>query len=318
MKVLTSDGYNHLMDRFRHPYKNAVIIGDSLSKGFYNGTEHAGEGAGEQTCKALGITNYQNVAVSGSGYGVGGSNTFPNQWNRVTNKSDVDLVLVIGGVNDTNGTNVLNGLTTLLDSIADTAPKARTFVFPVAGGRGLKIDGNLQWVLETLIKYPYYQSRNKRVNIIQGVHRWGTSLEDSDCDGYIHLFKSGYEKWGKIAAHVIANNADSYWPFYMEELIPVTYGGDPLFSEVQQAHIWECNGITHFSIRANLQRQVDDGKYVFQFTSLQGYGGNHWFSANKSGKEIQLVFDDGGVKATFGDLTTGWLIASGSWVSGTI
>jgi lysophospholipase L1-like esterase len=123
-------------------YHNAVIIGDSLSKGYYDGKEHDGQGIGENICSMLGVTTVQNLAVSGSGYTVGGTNTFPKQWDRAANKSDVDLVLVIGGVND-NNTDCSAAVTQLLNSIATDAPEAVTYVFPVAGGLGLGIHNRM-------------------------------------------------------------------------------------------------------------------------------------------------------------------------------
>lgn len=77
------------MDKWRNAgnrWHNAVIIGDSLCKGYYSGAEHAGQGIGDVICKNLGIDTVQNMAVSGSGFTVGGDNTFVQQWNRVSNK----------------------------------------------------------------------------------------------------------------------------------------------------------------------------------------------------------------------------------------
>lgn len=245
-------------------YHNAVIIGDSLSKGYYDGKEHDGQGIGENICSMLGVTTVQNLAVSGSGYTVGGTNTFPKQWDRAANKSDVDLVLVIGGVND-NNTDCSAAVTQLLNSIATDAPEAVTYVFPVAGGLGLGIHNRMTCLHSiNTAALALTATTNGRVVLMQGVHRWGQMIPTTAADGHIHMKQAGYQIWANIAAKLIRTGQNTYWPEYSRDLKVVEPGGTSIFDQVQAAKLTEQNGTVTLTIRAHAARTVNIGYGLFE------------------------------------------------------
>lgn len=188
------------------------------------------------TMNFAGIDTVQNMAVSGSGFTVGGDNTFVKQWERVSNQSNVDLVLVIGGVNDNNA-DCSAAVTQLLNAIKQKAPKATTYVFPVAGGLGMGLHEH-HFALHTISHATLAQTAttNRRVVLMQGVHRWGQMIREDEADGYIHMKQAGYQKWAAIATRLIKNGQNTFWPTFARDLTVTPVSGDTLFDQTQRAH----------------------------------------------------------------------------------
>jgi len=307
------------LDKWRNAgnrWHNAVIIGDSLCKGYYSSAEHAGQGIGDVICKNLGIDTVQNMAVSGSGFTVGGDNTFVKQWNRVSNKNNVDLVLVIGGVND-NNTDCSAAVTQLLNSINTYAPNATTYVFPVAGGRGMGLHEHIT-ALHTISLATISQTttKNQRVVLMQGVHRWGQMIGDGEADGYIHMKQAGYQKWASIATRLMLNGQNTFWPNFSRDLSVNNPSGDALFDQIQRARIVESNGTITLQITAHTKRAIDSGYTVFKK--------DNYFMSNIQGKFIGLnvngcaiSVEDGGIKMQMAQFPRDrWVLVETSWTAG--
>lgn len=307
------------LDKWRNAgnrWHNAVIIGDSLCKGYYSSAEHAGQGIGDVICKNLGIDTVQNMAVSGSGFTVGGDNTFVKQWNRVSNKNNVDLVLVIGGVND-NNTDCSAAVTQLLNSINTYAPNATTYVFPVAGGRGMGLHEHIT-ALHTISLATISQTttKNQRVVLMQGVHRWGQMIDDGEADGYIHMKQAGYQKWASIATRLMLNGQNTFWPNFSRNLSVNNPSGDALFDQIQRARIVESNGTITLQITAHTKRAIDSGYTVFKK--------DNYFMSNIQGKfiglnvnECAISVEDGGIKMQMAQFPRDrWVLVETSWTAG--
>lgn len=307
------------LDKWRNAgnrWHNAVIIGDSLCKGFYSSAEHAGQGIGDVICKNLGIDTVQNMAVSGSGFTVGGDNTFVKQWERVSNKSNVDLVLVIGGVNDNNA-DCSAAVTQLLNAIKQNAPKATTYVFPVAGGLGMSLHEH-HFALHTISHATLAQTAttNRRVVLMQGVHRWGQMIGEDEADGYIHMKQAGYQKWAAIATRLIKNGQNTFWPTFARDLTVTPVSGDTLFDQTQRARMVESNGTITLQITAHSKRAIDAGFTIFKKDAyFMNNVQDKFIGLNVNGCAISV--GTGGIKMQMAQFPRDrWLLVETSWVAG--
>lgn len=307
------------LDKWRNAgnrWHNAVIIGDSLCKGFYSSAEHAGQGIGDVICKNLGIDTVQNMAVSGSGFTVGGDNTFVKQWECVSNKSNVDLVLVIGGVNDNNA-DCSAAVTQLLNAIKQKAPKATTYVFPVAGGLGMGLHEH-HFALHTISHATLAQTAttNRRVVLMQGVHRWGQMIGEDEADGYIHMKQAGYQKWAAIATRLIKNGQNTFWPTFARDLTVTPVSGDTLFDQTQRARMVESNGTITLQITAHSKRAIDAGFTIFKKDAyFMNNVQDKFIGLNVNGCAISV--GTGGIKMQMAQFPRDrWLLVETSWVAG--
>lgn len=299
-------------------WHNAVIIGDSLCKGYYDGAEHAGQGIGDFICLILGITQVQNMAVSGSGFTVGGGNNFYGQWTRVQNKQNVDLVLVIGGVNDGN-VDCENAVIQLLSSIQQDAPNARTYVFPVAGGLGLGLYDHYA-ALHTINCGVLTSTGdvNKNVVLMQGCHRWGQMIATNETDGTIHMNLGGYSKWARIAAKLIKEGCNTFWPCYARDLNVINpSSGDPVFDQVKMARFIECNGTITLQIIAHTQRPIDTNYILFRPDPyLCSDTETKYFACNINAGSYLTVEDRGFTMQISQFPTDQWIFINTSWIAG--
>lgn len=297
-------------------WRNAVIIGDSLCKGHYSSADHDGQGIGDVVCRILGIASVQNVAVSGSGFTVGGTNTFINQWNRVTNKADVDLVLVIGGVNDNNN-DCGAACTQLVNAIRTSAANARIYVFPVAGGLGLGLAGHytaLHSINNAIIALP---GQHRGVVLMQGCHRWGQMIAESQADGTIHMRKEGYEAWARIAARLMLSGQNVFWPEYARDLNVTSISKDPLFDQIQCKRFIEVNGTITLQIRAHTGRAIDTGFTVFTADKYLCGDITTKYLQCGAGLDSYLTVESGGLKVQMAQLPKDkWVLIESSWIAG--
>lgn len=297
-------------------WHKAVIIGDSLSKGYYNNTEHAGQGIGDVICSNLGISDVQNVAVSGSGYTVG-TTTFPKQWDNVTDKADVDLVLVIGGVND-NNVDCGPACTQLLNKIRQESPNATTYVFPIAGGLGLGLHDHYT-ALHSInnAALALTDTTNPRVVLMQGVHRWGQMIAESDADGYIHMKDAGYRKWASIATKLMLTGHNTFWPEYARDLTVTSISGDPIFDQIQRKRFAEANGVITLQIIAHTGRAIDAGFTVFPADKYLCSNIQTKYLAVNAVTNCYLSVSTEGLKVEMANLPKDkWVMIEASWAAG--
>lgn len=292
-------------------WKHVVFIGDSMSKGFYSGTEHPTAALPYLVNQIFGWTNMENKAVSGSGYDVG--TNFRVQWDQVSNKSDVDAVFVIGGVND-NDNDVWSSAKVLYDTIMAQAPKARIIVLPILGGVGLGLQGHVR-CLESIKQAAL---ANRHAIVVGGVHRWGTFLDRSAADGYIHVTAEGYAAYANIIAQMLFEQETEMWPTRTVTCSQPIIAGDPIWKSFD-ASIAESNGIVQLRLHAQSGRRIDAGVGVVDTSTIPWWAGGgaleKWLPTGLDSH--YLLIGQNKISLQFGSLEADqWIIGDWSWMAG--
>ena len=249
--------------------------------------------------------------VSGSGYDV--STNFLTQWNRVSNKSDVDAVFVIGGVND-NDKDVWRAAKTLYDTIAAQAPKARIIVLPILGGVGLGLQGHVK-CLESIRQAAL---ANRHAIVVEGVHRWGVFLDKSAADGYIHVMADGYATYANIIAQMLDTQKSEVWPTRTMTCAQAAIAGDPIWKKFDSS-ITESNGIVQFRLHAQSGRAIDAGVGIVDTNPIPWWaGGNAREKWLPTGLDSHYVLvGPNKISLQFGQLASDqWIIGDWSWLAG--
>lgn len=292
-------------------WKHVVFLGDSMSKGFYSGTEHAASAIPSLVGRIFGWPKVENRAVSGSGYGV--STNFRSQWDLVSNKSDVDAVFVIGGVND-NDNDVYGAAKALYDAITSQAPKARIIVLPVLGGVGLGMQGHVK-CLESIRNAAL---TNRHAIVVDGVHRWGTFLSGDAADGYIHVMADGYAVYADIIAQLLSDQRTEMWPTRTVTCTQAHIEGDPIWKSFESS-ITESNGVVQFRLHAQSGRPIDAGVGVVDTGTIPWWaGGNAREKWLPTGLDSHYVLvGPNKISLQFGSLAAEqWIIGDWSWLAG--
>lgn len=289
-------------------YRHMVAIGDSWGEGYYKGAKHRGSGWPEKLAAILQVGQLDNMCVSASGFlNAGDSKTFPQQWDAVTSKSDVDLVVVLGGQNDASSGKDLGQLATTLDGMvsrimADTAGGADVHVFPMCLSYGEKLGskkfGEDQYTLpRRLTAYQALKSTGALVGpgtrgktlVHDGCYRWGFAVgrSDSDTDG-AHLLEAGYARTARMMASCIVGRND-YWPVFASGFADSNIPGTWRYNMIEEQHGtlliscvvdytaklsngWKVTTLPDWAVPANshyIQPGIDPGKY---FLSVDGGG----------------------------------------------
>lgn len=291
-------------------WKHVVFLGDSMSKGFYSGTEHADAAIPYLVGRIFGWPTVENKAVSGSGYGVG--TNFLTQWDQVSRKDDVDAVFVIGGVNDNN--DVWSQAKTLYDTIESQAPKARIIVLPVLGGVGLGLHDHVK-CLESIKQAALV---NRHAIAVEGVHRWGTFIDRRDADGYIHVMAAGYAVYANVIAQMLFNQKTAIWPTRMVTCAQPTIVGDPIWKSFDSS-IVESNGVVQFRLHAQSGRAIDAGVGVVDTAPIPWWAGGNtqekWLPTSLNSHHVLVGSNK--ISLQFGSLETdNWIIGDWSWLAG--
>lgn len=292
-------------------WKHVVFLGDSMSKGFYSGTEHANSAIPYLVGQIFGWPTVENKAVSGSGYGV--STDFLTQWDQVSKKEDVDAVFVIGGVNDNND-DVWSRAKTLYDTIGSQAPKARIIVLPILGGVGLGLQDHIK-CLESIRQAAL---SNRHAIVVEGVHRWGSFLSPSEADGYIHVMADGYAAYANVIAQMLFSQKTEVWPTRTVTCGQAAIAGDPIWKKFE-ASITESNGIVQFRLHAQSNRQIDAGVGVVDTGNIPWWaGGNAQEKWLPTGLNTHYVLvGQNKISLQFGTLPADqWIIGDWSWLAG--
>nr|DAF30167.1 MAG TPA: hydrolase [Caudoviricetes sp.] len=292
-------------------WKHVVFLGDSMSKGFYSGTEHPASALPYLVDQIFGWDAMENKAVSGSGYDV--STNFRVQWDQVSDKSSVDAVFVIGGVNDNNN-DVWSSAKALYDTIATQAPKARIIVLPILGGVGLGLQDHSK-CLESIRQAAL---ANRHVIVVDGVHRWGTYLDGSNADGYIHVTAEGYAVYANIIAQMLFSQRTEMWPTRTKTCSQAPITGDPIWKSFDST-ITESNGIIQFRLHAQSGRSIDAGVGVVDTSTIPWWAGGNaqekWLPTGINSKYV--LVGPNKISLQFGSLATDqWIIGDWSWMAG--
>lgn len=292
-------------------WKHVVFLGDSMSKGFYSGTEHASSSIPYLVGQIFGWPTMENRAVSGSGYGV--STNFLTQWNQVSKKEDVDAVFVIGGVNDSNN-DVWSQAKTLYDTIASQAPKARVIVLPILGGVGLGLQDHVK-CLESIRQAAL---ANRHAIVVDGVHRWGVFLNPDTADGYIYVMEDGYAVYANIIAQMLFNQKTEAWPTRTVACSQAPIAGDPIWRSFDST-ITESNGIVQFRLHAQSGRSIDAGVGVVNTDNIPWWAGGNalekWLPTGLNSHYV--LVGQNKISLQFGSLAADqWIIGDWSWLAG--
>ena len=292
-------------------WRHVVFLGDSMSRGFYSGAEHPTSAIPYLVGQIFGWENTENRAMSGSGYGVG--TNFLTQWNQVSKKDDVDAVFVIGGVNDDDA-DVWSQAKALYDTIAAQAPKARIVVLPILGGVGLGLQDHAA-CLESIGQAAL---ANRRAIVVKGVHRWGTFVDKSAADGYIHVMADGYAAYANVIAQMLFNQKTEVWPVRTVSCAQAPIEGDPIWKSFDSS-ITESNGIVQFRLHAQSGRAIDSGVGVVDTTLIPWWaGGNALEKWLPTGLDSHYVLvGPNKISLQFGRLDADqWIIGDWSWLAG--
>lgn len=292
-------------------WKHVVFLGDSMSKGFYSGTEHPTAALPYLVNQIFGWPTMENKAVSGSGYDV--STNFRVQWDQVSNKSNVDAVFIIGGVNDNNN-DVWSSAKTLYDTIGTQAPKARIIVLPILGGVGLGLQDHAK-CLESINQAA---RANRHTIVVQGVHRWGTFLGRNSADGYIHVTADGYAAYADIIAQMLFNQKTEMWPTRTVTCNQAAITGDPIWKQFESI-ITESNGIVQFRLHAQSGRRIDAGVGVVDTSVIPWWAGGNtqekWLPTGANSHYVLVGSNK--ISLQFGSFEADqWIIGDWSWLAG--
>lgn len=251
--VALEDGLNARIDKVEgRTFNSALLIGDSWGLGYYDGTAHESQNPLSIAAKALGVPDgsIYNACVGGAGYITG--TTFLQQYNGSTHK-DAELIIILGGQNDSNATadTASNAVETLITAIKSGSPNAEVHIFntPLAynGRLGYNITDNNpagRMFMEGAVHDATYLVNNN-ITIHNGCYRWGdmfgADLSNSDS---VHLNQAGYAALGAFMAQLIANRIGDYWPtFYGTVLDTQITGGT-----IQRNFVSEVNGMVNITM----------------------------------------------------------------------
>lgn len=314
-------------------YTKCLVLGDSWCKGFYDSSEHAASALGNLVAKNLGIAdeNIVNKAISGTGYLTG--ETFNKQLNNCTEADldGVDLVLIIGGQNDSQETDpgaCKSAATTLFNNCATKLPDADVHVFPVpfASGRTFGTDSNEKFdPVGSSGTYAMYTGIREAINNMQhgnriymhdGCHRWAWSMGGAFSNDAWHLTAAGYQNWADIAAMCVRGNCD-WWPTRVDVVSDLGIN-----STIQRDVIYECNGMINLNLIAQTHEQVNTG-VTMKLPSWCMSGITRWIPnispGNAAALSVERGLTNGKVVCTFNMDTIpaeGWIMLSMSWPAG--
>ena len=258
-----------------YAFSHLVCIGDSWGRGYNGGANHDGNGWPDYLKTALNIPKLDNLSVSASGYlNNGDSYSFPDQWNHFTgDKSDVDLVVILGGQNDAWSTQNLDNLTgtaaDLVNKISADCPKAEIHVFiePLCLGEQLTRKNSGESPISTSRRIQVYRALRQTIPAINnnygnifihdGAHRWGMAVLPGDADtDQAHLLASGYKKIANMAAYCIKHGTD-FWPTF-----DAAFNNSGISGSWTTTQIVESNGIIHIIGICNYNAQLSNGQVI--------------------------------------------------------
>ena len=307
----------------RRRYTHMVCIGDSWGEGYYAGAKHRGFGWPEKLNALFNAPKFDNMCVSASGFLVpGDSNTFPSQWKAVSQKSDVDLVVIMGGQNDASNQNadltqLSNTLIGMMGQIKHDAPNAEVHVFPMVLARGEQLtfkqsfEGSiptsrrvkaLSYFKNSPLLFHDFNTFGD-IYIHDGVYRWGMAVDAAnDAGDGAHVTEGGYAQIAGIMATCIAQKTD-YWPNFQSD-----FANSEISGTWRSTSITEANGMLYIRGICDWNAAMHNGQLI---TTLPWYAkptvSRYFSSAPDSGKYF-ISMDDCLRIQSFSGGTTGSLV----------
>lgn len=259
--LITADKLNHLEQR--GAYKTALAIGDSWSAADTGetGKTTTEYGIGYQTLLNLGVPA-QGItvqAIGGTGF-IAGSKTFRAQFDEVkAAHADVDLVLVIGGLNDVwldeaDSAKLSDEVKALVDDIAEACPHADIIVVPCQMPPATKLSSAATNAALSQIINGLVESDQPRMTWLPGAWALFADLPDTELNGDTHLNVAGYAHAGRRLANAIANHRITP-PFL--SVAPVV--GDVLTGAVSwpsTPFIMSIDGTVHIRIELGITKEI--------------------------------------------------------------
>lgn len=315
-------------------YHKCIVLGDSWCKGFYGGSEHPSSALGNLVAQKIGIdsANIVNKAINATGFLTG--ITFNQQFTNCTAEelADVDLVLIIGGQNDSQQTDpgaCKAAVVTLFTNITNKLPDADVHVFPMpfAYGRTFGTDNSEAFgTIGSSGTYAMYTGIREAINTLQdpnriymhdGCHRWAWSMGAGYSDDAWHLTAQGYACWASIAAMCIRGNCD-WWPTRVD-----VFSGLGTPTTIQRDVVYEANGIINAILIAQANAAIQAGQVTMQLPAWCMSGITRWIPnvspGNGAALSLERGLHDGKVLCTFNMdniPNEGWIMISFSWPAG--
>lgn len=269
---------------------NIVVIGDSWVDGYYSSTKHPSDSPANAIYDILRPTTKQTLGTSAGGFYVTGDDgTFIDRWNAVSDKQNVDRVIIIGGQND--ATNMLNNgtsastidsaISTLLSAIQRDAPNAIIDIFPMCLAVGESMNRqNTKWNVAPDYRqqiYNLFMTKHNHSNVVihEGAYRagvWASRASDGgdDNDG-AHLSKAGYAAVGHAMGNCILHGT-TFFP---------TQSGLPNESQINgiwnNVSIFETNGILSIQYNVKVNGAQKNGDRIFKIAKQFSVGASVFY-----------------------------------------
>lgn len=281
---------------------NIVVIGDSWVDGYYGRAKHLADSPANAIYDILKPTTKQTLGTSAGGfYATGDDGTFLDRWNTVTNKQNVNRVIIIGGQNDaakmlnnTSLTSIDNSINTLLNKIRTDAPNAIIDIFPMCLAMGESMNRvNAKWSVAPDYRqqvYNLFATKRDIPNVVihEGAYRagvWASRAADGGDDGDgAHLSKGGYSAVGHAMGSCILHGT-TFFP---------TQSGFPNESQINgtwnNVSIFETNGILSIQYNVTCKGAQKNGDRIFKIAKQFSVGASVFY---KDFSEKYFVSIDG-------------------------
>lgn len=302
---------------------NIVVIGDSWVDGYYSRAKHLADSPANAIYDILKPTTKQTLGTSAGGfYAPGDDGTFLDRWNAVTDKQQVNRVIIIGGQNDATKmlnanvplTSINNSINTLLNTIHTDAPNAIIDIFPMCLAMGESMNRrNAKWNVAPDYRqqvYNLFATKRDIPNVVihEGAYRagvWASFAADGGDDGDgAHLSKGGYSAVGHAMGSCILHGT-TFFP---------TQSGFPNDSQINgtwnNISIFETNGILSIQYNVTCAGTQKNGDRIFKIAKQFCVGASVFY---KDYSDKYFVSIDGNTLALQGvnNIQSGDIIAGG-------
>lgn len=257
---LAQTSYNRINALDYNVHNVMVIFGDSQSAGFGLSTPETDRYT-KILADKLGMIE-KNYAVSGAGFTRGSTPFIQNQ--VVNAKHDdsfandnVGLVIIEGGVNDEDHSNIRTIFGNMLQDVSQTFPNAKIIVLPVViGNRWHDANAATKREIATSIIDACNNNRNAKTIVFEDVLSWfqmSTSLAQSDG---LHLSESGHNLLAR-RIYSSLNGATFSGLNYPHELIDLHL----LMVENSDVRV-DCDTFFIYKIAPNLAQLIGKGDFI--------------------------------------------------------
>lgn len=269
---------------------NIVVIGDSWVDGYYKQAKHLNDSPANAIYDILKPTTKQTLGTSAGGFNaIGDDGNFLNRWSAVTNKRNVDRVIIIGGQNDASKmlkdnipiTSIDNSINVLLNTIRTDAPNAIIDIFPMCLAMGESMNRqNAKWSVAPDYRqqvYNLFATKRDIPNVVihEGAYRagvWASRAADGGDDGDgAHLSKGGYSAVGHAMGSCILHGT-TFFP---------TQSGFPNESQINgiwnNVSIFETNGVLSIQYNVKCNSAQKNGDRIFKIAKQFSVGASVFY-----------------------------------------